>query len=379
MTDYPNLESILLKAKIEVMTKSAFISTISFGVRHIISDAVDTAATNGVTVWYNPDFIKDLGVASLAGLLAHECWHIAFQHTFRRGNRDPRLYNIAADYVINIMLKDAGFSLPAGGYVADKYRGWSTEQVYDDLESKHNSEDFNLTMEDLTPPEIAGSEEGSEGSGPSLQDQSRNIIVRAVTQNKLSGGNPGEIPGEIQRIVDTLVNPKMPWQGLLQKFLTERKAVEYSWNRRNRRFKTYLPSMAGYGLAHLTFAIDTSGSVTDEEMLELLSELQGIKDTFNPEKMTIIDCDHRIHSVVEVTSDTKITDLKFTGGGGTSFIPVMDYVREHPTDALIYFTDLYASLDIESPGIPVLWVCNSSHEPAPFGETVYTDSAKDNP
>ena len=61
------------------------------------------------------------------------------------------------------------------------------------------------------------------------------------------------------------------------------------------------------------------------------------------------------------------------------FIPVMDYVREHPTDALIYFTDLYASLDIESPGIPVLWVCNSSHEPAPFGETVYTDSAKDNP
>jgi predicted metal-dependent peptidase len=90
-----------------------------------------------------------------------------------------------------------------------------------------------------------------------------------------------------------------------------------------------------------------------------------------PEKMTIIDCDSRIHNIYEIDSNTDILSLDFTGGGGTSFLPVLDYVTEHPTQALVYFTDLYGETNLPEVDYPVLWICNSDHAPANIGETVY--------
>ena len=367
MSKFPHLEKKLVKAKIELMTKSVFISTIALGVKHVISDIVPTAATNGLCNWYNPQFIEKLTVQELAGLMAHECWHIAFEHLLRRGNRNHVCYNYAGDHVINLMLIDGGFMLPPDGLLDRKYKDWSTGQVYDDLIKDWKEPEDIKIMLDLSPPEAP------DPNDKRHQDDVRDIIVRAHTQSKMAGKAAGEIPAEIGRVIEELVNPKMPWQGLLQKFLTSAKKVDYSWNRPNRRFKTFMPSMGGYGLSHLTFAIDTSGSETDEDLQELLSELQGIKDTFNPERMTIIDCDNKIHNVFDVDENTKITELQFTGGGGTSFAPVMEYVTEHPTEALIYFTDLYGNLNIDPPPMPVMWICNSDHAAAPFGDTIYID------
>jgi predicted metal-dependent peptidase len=134
-----------------------------------------------------------------------------------------------------------------------------------------------------------------------------------------------------------------------------------------------MPSLHSYGLGHLTFAIDTSGSINDEELQEMLSEIKGIQQVFNPERMTIIDCDSVIHKVHAVTQNTDILSLEFHGGGGTRFQPVLDYVEEHPTQALIYFTDLYGESELDPVNYPVLWICNSDHEPATIGETVYVD------
>jgi predicted metal-dependent peptidase len=68
-----------------------------------------------------------------------------------------------------------------------------------------------------------------------------------------------------------------------------------------------------------------------------------------------------------------ILDLDFHGGGGTSFLPVLDYVDKHPTQALIYFTDLYGEDEMDPVDYPVLWICNSDHKPATIGETIYVD------
>ena len=89
--------------------------------------------------------------------------------------------------------------------------------------------------------------------------------------------------------------------------------------------------------------------------------------------MTIIDCDSVIHQVHKVDQTTDILSLEFAGGGGTSFTPVLEYVEEHPTQALIYFTDLFGESELEPVNYPVLWICNSDHEPATIGETVYVD------
>ena len=89
--------------------------------------------------------------------------------------------------------------------------------------------------------------------------------------------------------------------------------------------------------------------------------------------MTIIDCDAVIHTIHEVNQNTEIMDLKFSGGGGTAFQPVLDYVEQNPTQALVYFTDLYGEEELEPVNYPILWICNSDHEPATIGETVYVD------
>ena len=163
-----------------------------------------------------------------------------------------------------------------------------------------------------------------------------------------------EIPDEIERMIDELLNPKLPWPVILNRFLDQRVREEYSWARRNRRYPsdTYMPSLHSYGLGHLTFAIDTSGSIEDEELQEMLSEIKGIQQVFNPERMTIIDCDSQIHHIHTIDQTTDIMSLEFNGGGGTRFQPVLDYVAEHPTQALIYFTDLYGESEIDSVDYP---------------------------
>ena len=125
-----DLESKLLKAKVELMTRSAFISTIALSLNHVITPETRTADVNGLTVRYNPEFIKKQTVPQFAGLMAHECWHVAFQHLARRGSRDPIIWNCAGDYIINYMLTEAGFEIPTGGLMDHKYNNeWSTDQV----------------------------------------------------------------------------------------------------------------------------------------------------------------------------------------------------------------------------------------------------------
>ena len=151
--------------------------------------------------------------------------------------------------------------------------------------------------------------EGAEGKqGIELDSKITNIIVRARTQAQMAGKAAGEIPDEIERMIDELLNPKLPWPVILNRFLDQRVREEYSWARRNRRYQndTYMPSLHSYGLGHLTFAIDTSGSIDDEELQEMLSEIKGVQQVFNPEYMTIIDCDSTIHQVHTIDQTTDI-------------------------------------------------------------------------
>jgi predicted metal-dependent peptidase len=366
-----NLDNNMLKAKIELMTKSVFISTICLSVRHIITDSVPTAATNNTTIFYNPKFISGLSVAELAGLIAHECWHIAYLHLLRRGDRDPTIWNYAGDYKINYMLIKAGFELPPGGLYDEKYDDeWSTDSVYDELKENDTDIDADNMILDILGD---APDDGSDMSPEDINGAVKDILVRAHTQTKMSGNEAGEIPEEILRVIDGLLNPKVPWDTVLNRFIDRRVKEAYSWARKSRRYQIYLPSLYSYGLSHLTWAIDTSGSQDDGDLQNVLTQIDSVQKMMRPERMTIIDCDSRIHNIYEINATTDILSLKFTGGGGTSFIPVLNYVSENPTQALVYFTDLYGETNLSEVDYPVLWICNSTHPPANIGETVYID------
>jgi len=97
-------------------------------------------ATDGVSLFYNPEFVETLNAATLAGNLAHEVMHPALHHHVRRSGRDPKRWNVACDYAINPLLVDAGLSLPEGVLIDDRFRGMSAEQIYNLLETEPEQE-----------------------------------------------------------------------------------------------------------------------------------------------------------------------------------------------------------------------------------------------
>ena len=92
-----------------------------------------TAATNGKKLIFNPAFVAALPPEQVITVIAHEILHAALLHPHRLQGRNPRLANIAADYVVNLILKLGGFTLPAGVLLDRKHHGKSFEQVYAEL------------------------------------------------------------------------------------------------------------------------------------------------------------------------------------------------------------------------------------------------------
>lgn len=366
------------KAKILLMMKaSVFLSTLTFSLRHRIGDTPSgTAHVDGKEVVYNEQFLDLQTVEKVAGLIAHEVWHVAFSHILRRGDKEPKYYFAAADYVINIMLLDAGFELPDGGLWDSRFRGMSTEQVYEIIKQEQQD------LPDVTQHviEANGSADSADDESGGLtpqeaEEQVRDILMKASNQALITDSDAyGDIPAEIIRELKRLTNPVVPWQQLLMDFCTTTSRDDYSWRRPNRRLfpEHYLPSAYSEALENITVAIDTSGSMDDDTLAEILAEIKFIHETLKPKTMTIIDCDYTIHSIYEIDEFTDIESLEFTGGGGTSFFPVMDYCDENEPTLLIYFTDLFAQPVVDEKPYPLLWICYSKHEPAPTGQTIYT-------
>jgi predicted metal-dependent peptidase len=338
------------RAKIGIISKqnSVFISTILFSLKHSWDTEIPTACTNGANLRVNPDFFMGLSPNTRIGLLAHEAWHVAFLHMTRRGNREPHRWNIAADFVINNLLVKASFKLPPTECVGDYY-DMSTEQIYDELEGKVLPP---LTMEDLVAGE---SPQDNEQTEQAIAD----ILVKAATQSKMLGDEPGTIPGDISLSLDKLLNPKLPWNVLLQNYMDSYAKDDYTWRRPNRRYMPdhYLPSAFSENLGEIAVAEDVSGSVSQADHTKFISELNGIKTTLNPSLTTVVTFDTQITTNTVLTPDEEVTSISFIGGGGTDLRPVFEYFKKNIPMVLIVFSDLCCSPITEDPGFDVIWVC----------------------
>ena len=371
----PALQKELDKTKIGLMMQGGtFLIGVGLMMQHVFTESVDTAATDGKRIYFNPSFFSSLKKPERIGVLAHEIMHVALMHMIRLGTRDHSVYNQAGDYVINDILRNSGYILPEPHLYDAKYHGWSTEEVYDDLIKEGAGQD---------KPNILGGDidysggESSEVKGDiatSVQD----TVMKARAQAKMDSNEQGTIPGEVDRLIDELINPVLDWTQLLARFMDSNAKNDYTWTRPNKRFfpNHYMPSMYSESIDNVTVTVDTSGSVSDDMLSEILTEIKSVYDTYQPNNMTIIDCDSSIHHIHHVDDSTDIMSLKFTGGGGTSFIPPLDYCKEHGTNVLLYFTDLYAERICPDDGyeFDTLWICYSNHEPQEYGETIYYES-----
>jgi predicted metal-dependent peptidase len=347
-------EEALLKAKIKLMSKSTFISSVCLSLKHKFTRSIQQAGTDGVTAFYNPDFFMDISPGGQLFVVAHEVWHVGFSHITRCGARDKKKYNKAADHVINLMLKEEGYSLTASVCCDSAYKNMMTEEVYkllpDEPEEDPNSGKLSLDGDLLDPPDNMSEEE--------LQQHIDEIIVKARTQSKIASKYFNEVPGEIQRSIEKIVNPKIPWQIHLYRFMQDFCKDDASWSRPNRRFMPdfYLPSFHVPAMKHVVVAFDSSGSVTMEETAIMLSETQSLKNQFQPDKLTILDCDCILNQVVEAELIDNLMSITLKGGGGTKIEPVLDWCKKNPPTCLIYFSDMCFEFPSEEPSYPILWI-----------------------
>lgn len=379
MTDaeFEQASLCLDRAKITILTRSVFLASISFELNHIIAyiPGIDTAATDGLSVVYNPKFFLGLSKDEQVGLVAHEIWHVAFDHIGRILERDPKDWNYAGDYVINAMLLGAGYTLPKGGLYNPKWGNMATDDVYEIIHrDKPPQPEGGIGLDVKAPGALTPGHKGQTAAEVSAATQKiAGILSKAQTASDMAGKAAGEIPGEVRRQVETLLYPQIPWHEYLQRFLSDIVKNDYTWKRPNNRFMPdfYLPSQGTPTVGNITIAVDTSGSITAKQLQEIYSEIENIRVTFSPPVLTLIGCDRKIQKpIIQLYEHDDIRDIKLGGGGGTSFRPVLDYCDKHQPQALLYFTDLEGEHITDEPDYPTLWICYSKHRDQGIGETI---------
>ena len=352
------------KAKIALMSTpdTAFFITICFSLKHVWDEAIPTACTNGLEIRFNPKFFMDLSVEERVFLMLHETLHVAYLHMDRLQTRDPYRWNVAADYVINLQLVERGFKMPKVGLLDYQYAGMSTEQVYE-----------KLTQEDI-PDDFKGDLEESPIESQELQEQVKDILVRAAIQSKAANDAPGTIPGELEVYLDRLLNPKLPWNRILQKYLHSLSKSDYTFRKPNRRFfpKHHLPSLYNDKLIDLEIAVDISGSVSDHEFQVFVSEVASIFKMMKPEKITLVQFDVEIKSIHELKNLKELLEIHFKGRGGTDIGPVIERVNANKPRLLMVFTDGGFRFNNYTSTINTIWVIhNNPTFKAPFGKVIH--------
>lgn len=381
-----NVQDRLKKAHIAIMQHKVFCSfgsILACGKVKVNSD-VQTAATNGWDVIYNPDFVEQhmKSDPELRFLVLHEAMHKAYRHLHvwrTLHDENAQLANIAADHFVNLSLVDTdngeGFvKMPVLGVQPNaKYRGWSVKQIFEDL--KANGEGQGQGNGDGMDEHDW---ENATTGDPATEQERANEIQRAIRQGeiirrKMAGKGAGDRDG----VFGDLLQPKIDWKKVLRDFITETCAGrdESSWRRPNRRFlsyDTYMPSMLGTTMTELVIGFDTSGSIFGgDEMTLFVSEIKTIIEDIKPTKVHVIYWDTEVagHQTFE-EGQFAVQSLNIKGGGGTDGSVLFDYLREQriTPQAIVQFTDGYVG-DWGKTDVPTLWAV-STDLVAPFGTTV---------
>jgi predicted metal-dependent peptidase len=349
-----------------------------------------TMWVNGVSIGYHPDFIKSLTLDELKGVFCHEVMHVVLLHNLRRNDRDKVIWNVAGDYAINPLIENAGLTLPKGRLRETQYDNLEAEAIYSKIYRPtpkgkkgqkpgpgQGSSDPGQTGEVRDYP-------GKDGKGnPTLaeiaeQEQAQKI---ATQQALTAAKQAGNLPGNLERLIDELLEPVIPWKEVLARFVDSHAANDYTWTLPNKRYLTsglYLPALRNPELGLILWGIDTSGSINQHQINEAIGEGKGAIRAYTNTKLLVIFADDALQGEpVEIGSESDLELIKPKGGGGTSFRPPFEYVCQQGIDpkAAIYFTDGYCSDFPEVPEYDVLWILtvkNKNFRP-PFGEVIYME------
>lgn len=340
------------KAAVFIGSNAAFLGCLMCGLNFEWSTEVETAGVTDTTFYWNPDWFDSLTKEERKGVLLHELWHIALLHGDRCVNRDHQRWNVACDIRINNNLLSEGVSLPKGRLADPKYEGdeWSEEMIYDDLPANPAPQTWGSSQHSSSPNQVS-------------------LVQAAVTTAQMAGSEVGNVSKHLK----DLLKPKLPWKTLLHKYLLEKFDKDYSFARPNRRFQDiYLPSLRDSDgrLINIAMYLDTSGSITEEEIKRFITEVKFVKENLNPNELRVVQFDTKIQDESVYNESSSLKQFKVSGFGGTDLECVREHILKHKPALSIIFSDLYVD-PMEPVGkLDVLWI-SSSDEKGPFGETIH--------
>ncbi len=411
--------------------KSPFFATLALFTRFRPTQQLATMGTDGKDIFFNSEFLLSLPTAQQDGLLLHEVLHGALLHVLRQGVRDARVWNIAADIVVNGMIAQQGvFELPPGGLRDSKLEHLSVEEIYE-LLLKDDNGSMSLPMPDLlskapgdSSPSQADSDDSSStfsssksGSAPdslakaalTLSNQGKSDELDTLSKTKqlpspaqgdtdsLSQSrkadlevhwrqalqqaavvartvSQGRLPAGMERELGALTSAQLDWRSYLWRYLVQTPTDFTGFDRRFIGRGLYLETLVGESV-QVFVAVDTSGSIDSEQLQMFLSEVQGILNAYPHLRCELYYADAEAYGPYPLNPDSSLPNP--TGGGGTSFVPFFSKVQEnwdgYTQGVCIYLTDGYGSFPEQPPELPVLWVVTPGGldlPQFPFGEAV---------
>ena len=339
----------LTRARISLLLHQPFWGNLA--TRLILRDATDepwckTAGTDGRYFYYNRDFVSRLDKQETIFLVGHEVEHCVYDHMDRRGGRLPKMWNAAADFVINLELAEHNIGkMPSkpdtAGCYDKKYKGMFTEEVYELLMKDPNANypEFDIHLE----PGDGKGEPMSEEERRVLSDEIRNAVMQA---SKAAGA--GGTPAGVKRMLQDLTDPQMDWRELLHLKIQSTVKTDYTWSRCSRKMQgsgIFLPAMRNDFKIKVAVAVDCSGSMSEEMLRDLLTETKGIMEQFADFELDLWCFDTRVYGYERFTPDNigEIDSYEIKGGGGTEFMCNWDFMKEQgiEPERFVMMTDGY--------------------------------------
>ena len=378
-----NFKETIQKCILQVRKECVFFGALMLFAEVRDTKKIPTAATDGLVLYFNEDFLFSLSSSEQNALMLHEVLHMALLHVSRRESRDPHIWNIAADIVVNDLIqRNTNFKLPKGAIIDNQFRDKSVEYIYEKLLKDESFKSYKLAIADIAT-QIEG-----ERSNAVVDTEIANVDEiegywkdkLEILKNNYSGDGSdtqGSLPGGISQEINSILEPEVDWRHALWKFVGKTPADFDDIDRRFIYKGLYLEGLLTESI-ELSVCIDTSGSISGALLDQFIGELQGILRSYPHVKCNLYWADTEVYGPYELS---KIEDLPSAlGFGGTSFVPFFNKVKKDSIQDFmnnnrvsIYFTDGYGDFPDHIPNDPVMWLVSKDGletNQFPFGEVI---------
>ncbi len=415
------------------MESQPFFALLLMYLKFVAVPEMKKMSTNGRCIYFSPDFIDKLYDYELDYILCHQIMHIIHGHIWRPFDREGDDYHFACDILVNALLGDCGFIEERYAHLGNIYckvpnsnkkpSEMTPEEIFADLPYSLYSFEERIRSKFLMDNDLWWNEKNDSGkSGEIIIDlpeldswlrekkkekeglgvyssdeqesddssdndshlkQSWKGRVASAASSMTAFGDKsegaGNAPDFVKRMIAKMKEATIDWKKILNNFVQER-ICDYSFAPPDRRFSDsefFLPDFneKDFISKEVLFMVDTSGSVEDEDLAIVYSEIRGAIEQFGGKltgKLGFFDA-----GVTPPLPFESIGDLMKIipyGGGGTNFTVIFDYIHENYMDqlpaCLVIFTDGDGPYPDESEtmGIPVLWIINNMGITPPFGK-----------